>query len=365
MKIKRDWVILFLAFSAISAIFYGYYLVTKFTKLDIVYKNWDGPSYVITAMSMYNPEVAAANNFIDSSDIRPDWTFLPAHFPLFPALIRLFSFLGWFQSMLFVSVVFTFLSTIALYELLVVSKVTKHPLIVALPFILISPRWFAVSHVGNTESTFMFFLIMLLIFLYKKKHTSAAIFGTLAVATRPQGVFLGIGLLALAGLELYQTRNLRGVVKNYSPYLLLPLTVLGVFMFYKIQTGDFFAFFSAIALTKNLQWIPFHTFSFPAQNIETFWQEVNAYDYILYMGAVLYLFKKRLIPFAILGLVYFVPLIFLQHSDISRYAIPLLPFAFLAYSEILEKREFTLATFLMSPAVIMYAINFLDHNHGS
>ena len=60
----------------------------------------------------------------------------------------------------------------------------------------------------------------------------------------------------------------------------------------------------------------------------------------------------------------FYPLIFLAHSDISRYAVPLLPFAFIAFSEIIERREFNLAVLLMSPAVMLYAINFMDHNHG-
>lgn len=363
--LKKDWLILLTLFSLFSAIFYGYYLLAKETRLDIVYKNWDGPSYIIAAISLYRPEIAVEHNFIQSADIRPDWTFLPAHFPLFPVAIKLFSSLGYFQSMLYISVVFSFLSLIALYELLVATKVTKYPLLVSIPFILLSPRWFAVSHVGNSESMFMFFSIMMLIFLHKREHLKSAVFASLAVATRPWGVFYGLALLFVATTDLLRTKNLGKVVSTYYPYLLMPLTVLLVFVFYKLQTGNFLAFFEAIALTRNLQSIPFNSFRFPAPNIETFWQEVNAYDYILYLGGILMLFRKNLKVIGVLGLFYFIPLIFLSHSDISRYAIPLLPFVYLGYSEIIEKKEFTLATLLMSPAVILYAINFLDHNHGA
>lgn len=364
-KIKHDWLILAIAFTLVCAIFYGYYLVTKHSKLDIVYKNWDGPSYVITAISLYNPEIAASNNFINSADIRPDWTFLPAHFPLFPLAIRLFSFIGYFQSMLLVSVLFSFLSLIALYELVSSLKLTKHPLLVTLPFIFLTPRYFAVSHVGNSESMFMFFTIMMLLYFGQKNHLSSAIFASLAVATRPWGVFYGVGFALLALWELFKSRDLSKVVREYSPYLLMPLTVLLVFIFYYFQTGNFFAFFEAIALTKNLQPIPFNSFTFPSRNIETFWQEINALDYVLFLSGIFLLFRKKLSSFAIIALTYFIPLVFLQHSDISRYAIPLIPFVFLGFSEILEKKEITLATFLMSPAIILYAINFLDHNHGA
>ncbi len=362
---KKDWLYLVAAFLISCSLFFGYYLVTKGTKLDIVYKNWDGPSYILAAISLYDPQVAYDNNFIHSGDIRQDWTWLPAHFPLYPLLIRAFSFLGYFPAMLLVSVGFTLLVYLAFYELIKSLKITQHPLLVTLPLIFLSPRWFIVSHVGGTESMFLFFVIMFLRYLAKKDHFRAGIFIALAQLTRPHAAFFGSGLVILALIDLWRSKSLVRVIKTYYPYLLMPISILLVFSFYKLQTGNFWAFFDSINLTKNLQSIPFKTFSFPASNIETFWQEVNAYDYVIYLGACLLMFRKKLWRYGVLGLTYFVPLIFLQHSDISRYAIPLLPFAFIAYSEMIEKREFTWATLLMSPAIMMYAINFMDHNHGA
>jgi len=365
MQIKKDWIWIILAFIITSSIFFGYYLLSKATKLEIVYKNWDGPSYVLAAMSMYKPNIAYANNFIHSGDITPNWTWLPAHFPLYTLAIKVFSFMGYFQSMLFVSVIFTLFSYLALYELLNHLKVSKYPLLLTLPFIFISPRWFTVSHIGSSESMFVFFVIMFLLFFSKSNHKIAAIFIALAQATRPQGVFFGLGLAIVAFIELLKSKDIVKTFSTYWYYLSVPLTLLLVFTFFKIQTGDFFAFFSAISLTKNLQSLPFQTFTFPSPNVETFWQEVNAYDYVLFLGACLFMFKKNFWKYGILSLAYFFPLIFIHHGDISRYAIPLLPFAFIAYSEIIEKKEFTWATILMSPAVMMYAINFMDHNHGN
>lgn len=361
---KKDWLYLTLAYILTCTIFYGYYFLTKHTKLDIVYKNWDGPSYVLTAISLYDPQVAYANNFIGSADIHPEWTWLPAHFPLYPLAIRAISGIGYFQAMLIVGLTFAWLSTIALYQLITKLKITRFPLLVTLPFLFLSPRWFAVSHVGGSESMFMFFLIVFLYFFAQKKHYLAALFIALAQLTRPHAAFFGVGLALVALFELISTHNLKAVIRTYYPYLMIPLAMIMVFTFYYFQTGNFWAFFEAISLTKNLQAIPFKTFTFPAPNIETFWQEINAVDYVLYLGASLLMFRQKLWRFGVLALVYFIPLVFLQHSDISRYAIPLLPFAFIAYHEILEKREFTLATLLMAPAVLLYAINFMDHNHG-
>lgn len=369
MIVHKDHLKIILAFALSSLLFLGYYFFTKETKLDIVYKNWDGPSYVLAAISLYNPQVAYDNNFIGSSDIHPDWTWLPAHFPLYPLSIRLVTLItlegiGYFPAMLLVSLGFTLATYLAFYELVKALSITKRPLYLTLPLIFLSPRWFILSHTGSSESMFLFFLIMFLLLLFQKRHLRAAIFLSLAQLTRPHAIFfvLGIGIIAL--VELAREHDWKKVLHTYYPYLMVPVAVLSVFSFYYFQTGNFWAFFDAISLTNNLQLIPFKTFSFPSANIETFWQEVNAYDYVIYLGACLMMFRKVYWQYSVLGLVYFVPLIFLAHSDISRYAVPLLPFAFIAFSEIIERREFNLAVLLMSPAVMLYAINFMDHNHG-
>lgn len=363
MRMKKDWFILTIAFTLASLILYGYYFISP-TKFDIVYKNWDGPSYVIAARSLYVPAVATTFNTINSKDIRSDWTFLPAHFPLYPLLIRFFSGVGYYRAMIMLSLAFSLGAVISFYELLRRNSLTKHPLLLSLPFVLLPPRWYIISHVGSSEPLFLFFLIWFLHFVLQKKNFLASTCASLCLLTRPQGALLGVAMLFIALSDFVRTKNLSLIIKRYYSYLLMPLTLFGIFLFYRMQTGSFWAFFSAIAIFGHTSFVPFSTFTYLSANVETFWQEVNVFDYIMYLTAVIILLRSRLRDFGIIALVLFVPLPFLHHSDISRYALPLVPFALIAFREALATREFNLALLLMSPAILRYTINFMAFNHG-
>lgn len=354
-----------LIYLATTIIFYGYYVYFGSGRMNTVYKNWDGPSYVIAAKSLYVPRIATENNMINSKDIRVDWTFLPAHFPLVPLLIRSLSGIGYFQAMIVVTIVSSMAAIVAFYHLIKSHQLVKDPLLLAIPLIFLSPRWFIVSHVGGSEPLFLFFLIMFVNAFLSHRHKGAAVWAALAQVTRPQGALIAVAVLVIALLELKKSGKIKKIVSTYYPYLLIPLALLSVFSFFYFQTGDFWAFFSAISIFNHTSLIPFSTFSYASANIETFWQEVNALDYVIYLAAIMTLLKQKLTPLAVLGLIFFAPLPFLHHSDISRYAIPLLPLAFIAYRDIIATKEFALATLLMSPAIMSYAINFMEFNHGS
>jgi len=362
LNTKKAWLKLAVGFVLFTALYYGYYLLTE-GSLDPVYKSWDGPGYVLAALSMYDPATAYENNFFHSSTIEPNWTWLPAHFPLYPALIKAFSFIGYFRAGLLFSLLFSLLTLIAFYELARRLPFVKDPLRLTLPLLLLPPRYFIVSHILGSEPMFLFLLIMTLLFFRKKRHGIAAVFAALAQLTRPQGALLGLGLGLYALWQLAKTRKLRQVLSDYYPYLLVPVSLISVFGFYYLRTGSFWAFFDSVAIFNHTGSF-LATFTFRADNIETYWQEVNALDYVIYFAAVLTLFRKKLSAFGLVGLCFFLPLLFLRHSDISRYALPLMPLAYLAFSEIIERREFTLAAFLMSPAVMAYAANFMMYNRA-
>lgn len=365
MHIKKDWFIISLAFFLATLALYGYYFLTN--RFTIVYQNWDGPSYVMAAQSLYDPVYASEHNFLNVSHehLNSHFTYLPAHFPLYPIFIRAFSFIGYFQSALFVSVVFSLLYFIAFYELARGLKFVNNPLLLTLPMILLTPRWFLVSHVAGSESMFLFFLTLGLVYWQKQKIWPSAVAFGLAQITRPQGalIALAIGLYAL--YELVKSRDLKKIFLSYYPYLLIPLSLILVFTFYYLRTGDFFAFFSAIAIFKHFDPVPFSTFAHRTLNVETYWQEINALDYVLYLTAIFFMFKKKLASIGTVGFTLFIPLIFLHHSDISRYALPMLPILFLGFSEIIETKEFNLATLAMSPAIIRYCLDFMEYNHAA
>lgn len=362
---KKDWLILTLVFTLVTCIFYFYVALTTNAGLDNIYKSWDGPSYVVAALSLYRPDIAVNHNLIQSPDIRADFTFLPAHFPLYPLLIRLFSFVGYFRAAVGISLLFSLFTSFAMYELIRALKFSR-PLLVTLPLLLFPPRWFVISHTGSSEPVFLFLLILSLLYFVKKRPWSSAIFAALAQLARPQGALLALGIFLVAVFELFRTSNLKTILHTYFPYLLIPLSLIGVFTFYYFQTGSFWAFFDAISIFHHFSFQLFPTFNFPAENIETFWQEINAVDYVLYLAAIITLLKtKALHNLGLIALPFFLSLLFLQHSDISRYALTLLPFAYLAFAPFLASLSFNLGLYLASPAIFRYAATFISLNRAT
>lgn len=359
----RDRLIITALFTLFTVLLYGAFYF-KEHNLVTVYKNWDGPGYVTAAISLYRPEIAFQHNIIGSADIRPHWTWLPAEFPLYPLAIRTFSFLGYFQAMLGLSLLGSLAAMLAFYELASTVCHKPYALRLSILFMLIPPRWFIVSHVGTAESWFLAFLILFLLWWQEGKIWWAAGAATLAQASHPRGALLMVVLASVCIVEMLRQHSF-APVRRYLPFLLVPATLLSVFTLYKVQTGDFFAFFSAIKLFQSTTWLPFQTFTYPNTNIETFWQEANALYYVLYLAAPLMFLKTKYWRFGVYGLVYFLPLIFLRHSDVSRYALPLAPILLLAFRDVFSRRAVTWAALFMSPAVIMYALNFMAWNHAA
>jgi len=361
---KKAYLLITLTFLTLSAIFFGYVKTHTNGGTDNIYASWDGPSYVIAARSLYVPEIAADNNFIHSPEIRTDFTFLPAHFPLYPWLIRTFSFVGEFRAMIMISLLFSLFTYFAFYSLLTELKV-KNPLLVTLPMLIFPPRWFVISHTGSSEPIFLFFVVLTLLYFAKKKFFPSAVFAALAQLTRPQGALLGLGLLFVAVYQLIKGSRVGELLRQYSPYLLIPITLFGICCYYYFQTGNFWAFFDAISIFHHFSPQLFPTFIFPAENIETFWQEINAVDYVLYLSAIITLIKSvRLRAIGLISLPFFLSLLFLQHSDISRYALPLLPFAYLAFAPFIGNLSFNLGLLLTTPAIIRYAATFISNNRA-
>lgn len=359
---KKDLLIIALLFTFISSIFF---LFAKTTRggLDSVYKSWDGPSYVIVARSLYVPTEAVKYNSIQSPEIRSDFTFLPAHFPFYPLLIRTFSFLGYYRAMLVLTLLFSF-ATLASFYLLARHLRLSNALFLTLPMILFPPRWFIISHTGSSEPIFFFFVLVSLLFYFRRNPWASAITAGLAMLTRPQGALLGLAYLFIGFIDLARTKDLKLMAKKYLPYLLIPLTLLLVFAYYQRQTGDFWAFFSAISIFHHFKFTLFPAFNYGAPNIETFWLETNVLYYFLYLVSILQLFHQKKWQLGVVGLVFYLPLIFLQHTDIARYALPLMPLVFIAFSPGIASVPFNLAALLTAPSIFLYTANFILYNRA-
>ena len=130
---RRDIAWIINVFLLASIILYGYYGFFSSGGMEYVYRNWDGPGYVVVAKTLYDV------NLINKINPFP---FLAAthysfQFPLYPLTIRLFSFLGYNESMIFVSQLFALLFSIALYVLVKQVNPKANALVVALLSIFI------------------------------------------------------------------------------------------------------------------------------------------------------------------------------------------------------------------------------------
>ena len=361
---KRDVAWIINIFLLASIILYGYYGFFSSGGMEYVYRNWDGPGYVIVAKTLYNVDLI--------NKINP-FPFLAAthysfQFPLYPLTIRLFSFLGYNESMIFVSQLFALLFSIALYVLVKQVNPKANALVVALLSIFYTPRWFIVSHVGSTEPQMLFFITLFMIFFLRKQYLPSAIAMSLAQLTKPQGIifFIGIALFYLISLIGTRKVSLAETVREFTPYLLIPTALLGIFTLYYFKFGNFFVFLGNEAL-PTLQWPPLKVLVSPqifyfTVGFFTGWKEIIIYTYILYFIPILLLFEEKLYFFATVALIYFLPILLFVQADMPRFIIPLMPFAFLAYANMLSKKSVYMGLFLCLPMVFLYAIGYINYN---
>src|SRR3989338_5060022 len=188
-----------------------------------IYRNFDGLEYVVIAKTFYNPSsIASIPNSLNPN-------YYAAHFPGYAVLILLFApILGYLKSMLFVSLLFTFLSTIVFYFLIKDFKLTYKPFFLSVLFLILPARWVIVHSVGSAEPMFIFFVILSLYAFMKYELLNkvswlllAAIGGVGAQITRPPGILLALAYF----LYINYKKPFLSRFKNY-PLILIPATLV-------------------------------------------------------------------------------------------------------------------------------------------
>lgn len=336
---------------------------------NTIYRNFDGLEYVIIAKTWYQGVLLAA---------LPQSTpagYFASHFPGYSIFVYLFApFLGFLKSMLFVTTLFTALSAISFYFLLKDFNLTKQPLFLTLLFLVLPARWLIVHSVGSSEPAFIFFTITSLYFfirydrgefthlhlkepLQKRSYLFlAAIFGLFAQLTRPPGILL---FISLAIYLLYRKNKYK--LLRYYPLLLIPLGLLGIFYFYKITYGDFFAYFHS-GDNIHLAFPPFQVFNKGQFWVGEIWLEDIVYIFILgFLGAAT-LFKQKLYPLAFFVLTYLIASAMVVHRDVSRYVLPVVPFILIAFEKVLTSKEFKIVMAIVILGIYLYAQNFILAN---
>lgn len=344
-----------ITFLASSVIFFGYYLLINPLKLQLLYQSWDGPAYVVVARSFYKPELIAKANTVGL----PDYYFAN-YFPLYPLFIKIFSFVGYWKSAILTTQIFTLLFIIAMYKLLKMVYPKEKLNWIAIPLIFFPARWFSITHIGSSEPLFLLLITLFLIFLIKKKYLYSALFLGLAQVTRHAAIWFFIGIVAYVIFMLLTKKiTFPASLKKYLPFVIVPIALIGVNLFFYLRYQNLSFWSANTQKISYYQFIPFNIFNLYVTGI---WNESLVFNYLLYLGGVLLLFKEKKFLFAFLFLFNFIPLVFFVQEDLSRIALSSLPLLYLGYHKIITNKTFQIALILLAPAIYLFSFHFLNYN---
>ncbi len=318
-----------------------------------IYRNFDGPLYIVPAKTLYNPQEIAKIGL--ELPLSPGY--FAAHLPLYPILIRLFApLLGYLKSMILVNLVATTLLACIFYYIIEKLNISKNPLLLT-SLLLFLPRFLVVRSVGAPESLFIFLILLSLYFFEKQDYLLAGIFGGLSAMTKTPGILL----FAAYALTLGE-RYIRGKKIEWRSIgiFLIPFGFFLVFLLYAKQYGDFFAYFKS---GDNIHLIaPYSAFNFHATWVGTAWLEDIVFYFFLYALTVVSLKDFKYRSFFYFALIFFTATLFVQHRDIARYSLSLWPLALIAFERFFSSKKTLIAFLILLPAIYMYAWNFMSYN---
>jgi hypothetical protein len=324
------------------------------TGIAMVERYYDGPLYAVVSKTFYAP----------SADIYGALglpaAYYAAHLPGYPSVIWLFSFAtSPLVAMLAANLVISAGAAVAFYLLTARFKLVHDPFLSSLLFLFFPPRWFLYRSVGASEPLFILVSVLMLYALKKDAPGKATLGGVVASLTRIWGV---LSVFVLIGSWLW---NKKLTPKRVILALAIPASTLLLFALYAYRLGDFFAFFSVNAgyLQTPLLLIPARTVL--PESSSAFAGEWYVVLFFLYALGIVRLYEKRFRELFLYALVMFVPLLFVFHPDISRYLLPIAPFALIiGFDELVPKKRlyFLLPFALLCVATYLYCVAVLPTN---
>lgn len=347
--------LLFVVLTSTVIVWLPFLMRTNRSSMLDVYKQYDGPLYIIPAKTFYNPQLNEDINRDSSLPQSP--LYFAAHLPLYPILIAVFApLMGYLKSMIFVNVLCTILLSWIFYFMVKKLHLSKNPLLLT-AILLFLPRFLVVRTTGAPESLFMVCIIASLYFFETERYFFAGILGALSVATKVPGILLFVAY-GLVFVEKYiQTKKIK---PGWWWIFLIPLALVCVFVLYQVQLGDFYAFFHTGGIVPTPY--PFSVFNAGAKWVGTAWLEDILFYFFLYGIAVYQLKNSKHRSFYYFTLVFLFASICIQHRDISRYTLPLWPMAIIAFESFFTSKRFVIVGSILLIAIYLYAWNFLNFN---
>lgn len=324
--------------------------------------NFDGPYYIVVAKSLYNPEVLGNFQFPLPA------TYYAAHFPGFPLLIRAFSpIFGYPWAMMVVTVISSILALWFLYLLLRQLGLERDALWITLVFSIFPARWLIVRSVGSPEPLFIAAILATYYFFLQGKYWPAAIAGAAAIAVKSPGILVFLALLAavlstrLPDLMIHPINTLRKMTSQILPIMLIPATLLGIFIWFSKTYKDFFAYFHS-GDNIHLLFPPLQVFNAAQTWVGTFWLEEIIWLYLFGLFGLLELIKQKRFFFAWFVGIFFFSSLFVSHRDIARYILPIVPFLLIAFSNFLATPQFRWILIFLAIPIYLFSINFIINN---
>lgn len=348
-----------------------YFRIEKFWNIPLsragmatIVSNYDGPLYIVVAKTLYN-----AGLIKELFQFPLPVEYYAAHFPLFPALIRLVGTItGLPYGMLLVTVLSSILALYFFNKFIKQYVDEKEAMWLTFVFAIFPARWLIVRSVGTPEPLFIATLIASVYNFQNKKYWKAGIWGAIAQAVKSPGLllFVAYALMVIApSLKKLATTSVNKWVKSINfkayPILLIPLSLLGVFAIYSQVYGDFFAYFKS-GDNIHLLFPPFQVFNYSAPWVGTFWLEEIIFIYLIALYGLIRLIREKYYTLAWFVGVFFVSIIFVSHRDVLRYSLPILPFLFPAFAKTLTNKDFKLIIAFLIIPIYLFSLAFISQN---
>jgi len=322
-----------------------------------IVSNYDGPLYLVAAKTLYNKALISAG-----FQFPLPTEYYTAHFPLFPFLTRLFgTLINYPYAMLIVTLASSFLA-IFFFEKLISQYVDKKSAIfLTFLFSIFPARWLIVRSVGSADPLFVAGIIASIYYFKNKKFWLSGLWGMIATFTKSPGILLfgAYGIYYL--LESLRNKRLHFNLKKSYPLLLIPSALTLVFLFYRFTQGDFFAYFHS-GDNIHLGFPPFQIFNYASPWVGTYWLEEIIFIYAIGAIGIYKLFQKKEFELATFAGLFYLMILFVAHRDLLRYFLPVVPFLFVAFSDVLAKKEAKIALAVIIIPIYLYSLAFISNN---
>jgi Gpi18-like mannosyltransferase len=340
---KKNQLIILVLFSLIPS-FIIFFLNRN--DLSVIFRYWDGPNYIEVAKTLYKVPV--------DHPFTPYGTtpaYFACHLPLYPLLIRIFSFMTYPVSMIFVTLLTAALATIAFYYFLLEYDCVKSPFYSALISTFLPARWLIYKSIGASEALFILLVLLSLIAYKRNKLPWAMVFASLSGITRITGILFAL----IYFIEFIRTKNYKAI-----PLLaIIGVPLLLTFTYYQVQYNDFFAYFSWNS--KLIHSNPLDIYYAYTGNGDTHSSELYFLFYAIYGLGALLLWQYPVV--FTYSMVFYCFNLFIFHEDLSRYFLCITPFALIvAYDKVLNTPQFKLFSIFVLYLGIIYAGQMLHFN---